>query len=106
MRAQCARQSLAKIPASSVAVAVDDADFIIAEAVNAIFIEQEECVINKKLPHPITLEIENIPARPSFVGEKERVPVLGRSIFRTNLTIKEPQTFSSETAACMVEDKV
>src|SRR2546427_8325668 len=106
MHAECASQSLTKIPASPVAIAVDDADFIIAEAVNAIFIEQEERVINKKLSHAFTLEIENISSRPGFVGEKERVPVLWRSIFRTNLTIKEPQTFSSETAAGMVEDKV
>ena len=71
MRAQCARQSLAKIPASSVAVAVDDADFIIAEAVNAIFIEQEERVINKELSHAVTLEIKNISSRPSLVGKEE-----------------------------------
>ena len=67
MRAERASQGLTKIPTSPVAIAVDDADFVIAEAVNAIFIEQEKCVINKKLSHPVTLEIENISARPTFV---------------------------------------
>ena len=106
MHAQSASQRLTKIPASPVAIAVDNADFIIAEAVNAIFVEQEKRIINKKLPHATTLEVENISARPSLVGEKERVPILRRSIFGSVLPIKEPQTFSSETAACMVEDKV
>ena len=80
MRAECASQGLAKIPTSPVAIAIDNADSIIAEAVNAIFIEQEESVINKKLPNTITLEIENISSRPSLVGEEERVPVFRRSI--------------------------
>src|SRR5437867_8960169 len=71
MRAEGASQSLAKIPASSIAIVVDNADFVIAEAVNAIFIEQEECIVNKELPHAITLEIENISTCPGFVGEKE-----------------------------------
>src|SRR5436190_21921643 len=72
VRAECASQCLTKIPASPVAIAIDNSDFIIAEAVNAILIEQEESVINKKLPHTITLEIENIYSRPSLVGEEER----------------------------------
>src|SRR6266478_464136 len=106
VRAQCASQRLTKIPTSSVAVAVDDAYFVIAKAVNAILIEKEKRVINKKLPHAFTLEIENIPARPGLVGEKKRVPVLRRSNFRSLLPVKKPQTFSSKAAPCMVEDKV
>src|SRR5713101_4485256 len=106
MRAECASQCLTKIPAFPIAVAVDNAHFVIAEAVNAIFIEQEERVINKKLSHAVTLEIENIPARPGFVGEEEGVPVLRRRILRSILPIKKPQTFSSKAATCMVEDKV
>src|SRR5260370_26451354 len=71
MRAECAGQCLAKIPASPVAIAVDDAYFVITEAVNAIFIAQEERVINKKLPYTITLEIANISARPRLLVETE-----------------------------------
>src|SRR5712691_3352213 len=81
MHAQGASQRLTKIPTSPITIAVDNAYLVIAEAVNAIFIEQEERVINKKLPHPITLEVENISARPSLVGEKERVPIFWRCIF-------------------------
>src|SRR6266576_4461996 len=106
VRAECASQRQTKIPAFPVAVVVDDAYFVIAEAVSAILIEKEKRVINKKLPHAFTLEIENIPARPGLVGEKERVPVLRRSIFRSLLPVKKPQTFSSKAAPCMVEHKV
>ena len=106
VRAQCASQRLTKIPASPVAVVVDDAYFVIAKAVNAILIEKEKRVINKKLPHSLTLEIENIPACPGFVREKERVPVFWRTIFRSLLPVKEPQTFGSKAASCMVEHKV
>src|SRR5204863_426941 len=106
VRAECASQCLAKIPTSAVAVAIDNADFIIAKAVNAIFIEQEESVINKKLPHAITLKIENISSRPGLVGEEERVPIFRRCIFESVLPIEKPQTLSSKTATCVVEDKV
>src|SRR5438094_2933073 len=71
MHAQSASQRLTKIPASPVAIAVDNADFIIAEAVNAILVEQKERVIDKKLSHAITLEIKNISSRPGLVGEVE-----------------------------------
>src|SRR5437762_11223568 len=103
--AECASQCLAKIPTSPVAIAVDNTDFNIAEAVNAIFTEQEESVTNKKLPHAITLEIENISSRPGLVGEEERVPIFRRCIFESVLPIEKPQTLSSKTATCVVEDK-
>ena len=106
MRAKRASERLTKIPASAVAIAVDHTDFVIAEAVNAILVEKEKRVINEKLPDPIILEIKNISARPTFVGEEERVPVLRWSIFRSILAIKKPQAFSSEPAPGMVEDKV
>ncbi len=67
VRAERASQRLTKIPASPVAVVVDDAYFVIAKAVNAILIEQEKRVVNQKLSHAVTLEIENISARPTFV---------------------------------------
>ena len=102
MRADCGGEVLAEAPAVRRAVVVDDADLVVAEAVDAILVEQELRVLNEEVAHFRFAEVEHEAARVSFVGEVERVAVARAG----RLPIEEVQALVAEITARMVVDEI
>ena len=102
MVAQRRGQVLAKTPAVRRAVVVDHAHLIVAEPIDAIFIEEESGVLDEKVAHFRFAEIKDQPAGVSAVGEVERIPVPARG----RLPIEEVNALVAEIAARMVVNHV
>jgi hypothetical protein len=62
---------LAEAPAMGRAIVIDDAHLVIAEAVEAIFIEEELGVLDEEIAHLGLAEVEHKPTGMAFVGKIE-----------------------------------
>ena len=102
MRAQRRGEVLAEAPAVRRAVVIDDADLVVAEAVDAVLVEKELRVLDEEVAHLRFAEVEHQPARMSFVGEVQRVdvPAAGR------LPIEEVQALVAEISSGVVVDQI
>ena len=96
--AQRAGQVLAEGPAGRRAVVVDDADLIVAKAVDAVLVEEEAGVADQEVAHLRFGEVEDQSAGMAVVAEVERAAVVaGRG-----LAVEVVQALVAELATGMV----
>ena len=96
------REILTEAPALRRTVVVDQANLVVAEAVDTVFVEEESGVLNQEIAHLRLDEIEYEAARMAFIRKVERVPLPDCRI----LAVEEVQALVAELAARVVVDHV
>src|SRR5688572_32964916 len=102
MGAQRRGEVLAEAPTMWCAVVIDNADLVVPEAVDAVFVEKERRVANEKVAHLRFSEVEHQSARMTLVAEVQRIAV--SAVCR--LAIEEIQALVAEVASGMVVNEI
>ena len=96
------REVLAEAPTVRGAIVVDHAHLVVAEAVHAVFVQEELGILDQEVPHLRLAVVEDESAGMAAVGEVEGVSVAARG----GLAVQEVHALIAEIAARVVVDDV
>src|SRR5271166_6131071 len=97
-RAHRLRQVLAEFAA---AIVLDHPHLVVADAVDAIFVQEEASIVDQELRNPLVPVCENLSAGPTLISEEQAVVQVA-----VGLAVIEPQAVIVEATAGMIVDKV